>query len=579
MMHLPKMTPATAALAQLRRKLGLHRCLAAMIGMAIPALALSQVGISGSESETGKGTLSDAVQRAASPKRVLAKSSAPSVAVMLDDSSGMCGYLTPGSRFKQMLAVLQGQFEQSRVFAGARLSLLGEEGWEPAVPRLDALVSTASGGQRCPFRKTTSPLGRFFKRADDAPLAFMVTDMIFDEGRGSNLAAGRIEFVEAALRWQQASPDNTGLGIIALRSEFDGEYFPGQRSSAKTGRLQADQRPVYLVWRAKQQPEAAQFINELVAALKPKVPAQGGPAPTSHFVLMPAPGVDRPVSFQQPLFLSQALRMAGESSPKPQFVYQFLASANPRAELQPEACLEWRGGQLLLDPRCTSSGPGVRGQNFGQLGGQVEWAHAVFDLGPAGQVARRLTRSGTAGPDGGVRLCTADLMKFERLVKPSAETKPEDKPRKEFTVELESQGACNHVQPRSLLMSLLKLGERRSVAILSLRPAAPVVNAVPVHRSSWTEQWLAPAAAATGSKTALGEEQLTPWDAASEPCAPAQAEQAECMKAAQGTVGFKPLVASLTARLDPVGAQRERMNADAAARFELVVAKKKMAQP
>jgi hypothetical protein len=57
------------------------------------------------------------------------------------------------------------------------------------------------------------------------------------------------------------------------------------------------------------------------------------------------------VAFDQPSPLSGVLRMAGYRTAKPQFVCQFLPSAQPNAALQPEACLDWKSGQLLIDPR------------------------------------------------------------------------------------------------------------------------------------------------------------------------------------------------------------------------------------
>ena len=249
---------------------------------------------------------------------------AEAVAIVLDDSVSMCGYLVKNktTAYKQLLKSLQVAIEDNS--DPVSLSLLDQVSRQSKLDRSKAMVeldrviagidSNPPQGKKaspalpnddnphCAFHATTSPLGNIFTPSlNNADLVLLVTDFIFDGGSTQGGSASELEFTDNFANWAQGrsatSPNKKTAksrryqsklkasnplievdksfpsptfqawsGIIGIRSAFEGKYFLRETGGASVP-LKLENRPVYLFWRAKTPELAEHWLKPIMAAL------------------------------------------------------------------------------------------------------------------------------------------------------------------------------------------------------------------------------------------------------------------------------------------------------------------------
>lgn len=182
---------------------------------------------------------------------------AEKLAIVIDDSAGMCGYLdAPIERnaYKKSLQVLLKARDSSQLDVQAYyLSNLNKT--MSLGTTLDQIIRADS--KNCPFTATTSPLHFGLdekKLGTDAII--MVTDLLFDEGTtgSSDSRAALINRFDQFAENQQKNAQtwfNTSAGIIGVKSDFKGTYYSIQGQGKVDFSKQMTERPFYLVWMSK----------------------------------------------------------------------------------------------------------------------------------------------------------------------------------------------------------------------------------------------------------------------------------------------------------------------------------------
>lgn len=196
------------------------------------------------------------------------------IAVIMDDSGGMCGYMGQagnGSYFKKTISALQLTIE-SAPNAKANLAKLSQvNAMKPAANEL-ALLLNKSSEKDCPFKADTSKLQSFFAPATSGnDLTVMITDMIFDTGSAAGTVDGRVALVNEAAKWSKAQKSNgnylnSGFGIIGLDSKFEGTYYTADDKPLK---MNESSRPYYIMWRSTNNEKVYPVLNAFLSNLAP----------------------------------------------------------------------------------------------------------------------------------------------------------------------------------------------------------------------------------------------------------------------------------------------------------------------
>lgn len=268
--------------------------------------------------------------------------------VILDDSAGMCGYLKAGSQYNKMLSDLQILLESSADFSDADLLPLSAVAGTalasgPAIQQIDKVLSSP----KCPFNMQTSPLDQLFVKGGDAELALMPTDLLFDQGAGGGLAASRTKFVSEAVRWREKNPAGA-MGVIALRSSFDGNYFSVKGNDRKFS-LNTQQRAVYLVWFSRT-PQANAFVVSLKERLERAQPE------LTLFQLMPTVSASGTLSFTG----TKKASFATLTAQKPDAITYEADRLDHRVDsVNPSSCFRYHNNSLRFVVECSLSKSGV----------------------------------------------------------------------------------------------------------------------------------------------------------------------------------------------------------------------------
>ena len=188
------------------------------------------------------------------------------LAIVLDDSAGMCGYLQQGASkntYKQALnALLQAKDASHLSVEAYFLSNL-----QQALP-LGAVIDRimASDQKNCVFKATTSPLHLALDlQTLKAKSAILVTDLLFDEG-GQGSSNSRSSFVNAFDQVAKQSQQSyskwfyNSAGIMGLKAPFEGSYYSVQQQRQLT--LAQTERPFYIVWLSTDG-RFAPFLNQM----------------------------------------------------------------------------------------------------------------------------------------------------------------------------------------------------------------------------------------------------------------------------------------------------------------------------
>ena len=252
---------------------------------------------------------------------------ADSVAIVLDNSVSMCGYLTKDktTAYKQLLKSMQDAIqENSDPVSFALLDSVGKQSTtdrNKAMVELDRIVAgvgndspdrkktnpapSGVGNAGCNFNANNSLLENIFSPSlNNAGLVLLVTDFIFDAGADKGGSASELAFTDNFAQWAQGQPSTNSLknkpakthgkskavasspapldsnsspssqfqawsGIIGIRSTFDGKYFL-REAGGKNVSLDTDNRPVYLFWRARSPELAERWLKPIMAGLSEK---------------------------------------------------------------------------------------------------------------------------------------------------------------------------------------------------------------------------------------------------------------------------------------------------------------------
>jgi hypothetical protein len=193
------------------------------------------------------------------------ESFAADVAVVLDDSQGMCGYLNAPeatNRYKKLLTVLQAAHTQSGLSMDVYFLSELSRPHGKAGDVIDNLINTSKITKKsCPYKATASQLDQAMaKPLGNAKITILVTDLLFDNGAGGNSSVFD-NFVNAFTTIKNSDDwFNNFSGLIGITTPFDGDYWS---SHGNRVHLQVE-RPFYLAWKAN---DKASF-EKLFTALK-----------------------------------------------------------------------------------------------------------------------------------------------------------------------------------------------------------------------------------------------------------------------------------------------------------------------
>lgn len=208
---------------------------------------------------------------------------AASVAVVVDASKSMCGYLGGGTRLVRLLSAMRAFRDRRGDNATLHFLSDGPNGQpemkarsgsefsdrmasiENASRSIPARHGKDTAGQ-CPFGNNTSALqGVFATSLQTNDLVVLVTD-------GMMTVGDRTRFIEAADGWMSRGGDRAGrysLGLVGFRSRFAGTYWP-EAPNARGLALTEELRPVYVFWYAKDGNTAKTWIEYIKTSLGEK---------------------------------------------------------------------------------------------------------------------------------------------------------------------------------------------------------------------------------------------------------------------------------------------------------------------
>ena len=221
---------------------------------------------------------------------------ADQVAIVLDDSGGMCGYLAKNGQdteYKKLLKTLQNlalgeQITVSRL-SGTPLSVndgaavrelerivagrvepkdIPPEKWHGNKHQLRTLLRSG-----CVFHANTSRLENIFTSpSNSVGLTLLITDFIFDGGQHQGGAVDQYDFITKYLENLQGNGGSAdaafkySAGIIGIRSEFNGTYYFRNATGSRT--VNTNRRPVYLFWHSNNPELAKHWIEPILAAFQ-----------------------------------------------------------------------------------------------------------------------------------------------------------------------------------------------------------------------------------------------------------------------------------------------------------------------
>jgi hypothetical protein len=481
----------------------------------------------------------------------------PSLTLIIDDSEGMCGYLKNGSEFKKVLSTVQRQLEVSNFIrpVGRLLSAPVSEKDKGAIQWIDSLVNSTP--KNCPFKKDTSPIGKFFSSRDSGPSVVLLTDLIFDMGKGSGIVDGRSGFVEEAKKWQSESQKkstllSSGFGVLAIGSDFEGTYWPASDKQRTVGIKLNAKRPLYLVWRTDGSREGAKIISELAENLKQVFPNNKtdvngkARAQFASFTFSPFLSLELVPKFDYKISrIAEVLASNGNfEKGAPVVTYEFANNTQmPGIDAaKPELCIKWKDGAFLFEDVCSYATEKKISNSFRNLEarglkGALMW-FAVDDL-PG--IVRKIEPK-------------SDYFNMTNLCRDVTLKEPKAEVLKELNT---NQRDCHNswlFQSRQypLLQNIGSLSSHRSGTFFSIILPMRSTFVTGTQKSSITisaaETFFAEPNPIEKSMATAAEK----WNSTQEPCSNvASSADDDCKKTREGTIGFELLIASLAGKLNP----------------------------
>jgi hypothetical protein len=496
---------------------------------------------------------------------------AADLVIVIDDSSGMCGYLAePDSEYRRLLHRLQAALQETGVSVDlVRLSHLAGKGSSNGVSigaeakrQLDQLQRAV----KCPFSLPTSPL-HLMHRVAGRKLTLLVSDMIFDLGADGAVRSSS-EFIDGLEQWSNTTRSHglddyfkASTGLIGFRSTFRGVYFT-QQGTKQIEFKSVLQRPFYVFWKS--------VDNEFAARVLRRLADRDMLDNSQAFAFSVAPIVKATTdfSFRRPRYLADLL--AGSS---PSVVYEF---ANRKArfdndgKVAPHECfrpsLSSGSATIAFDKRC---GNDSNSRNVAFRG--------VRDLQTALIVVRAddlgsIRRSVLPRPAGAAQ---EPVLKYlyvpprTQLVRDKVQEKddkgnPTGKELGNFTDANKGcggEGKLDCWAPRHKALSIAEEGGtfltiqiNRSYGRINSEVASDPKR--PIFSGSWLERF---DPASEDERVRIVEATIAGWSASKEPevCGVPQA----CPQNSQ-TIGLADFVRALAGRLDSASRSVELLNAD-----------------
>jgi hypothetical protein len=193
--------------------------------------------------------------------------SAADISVVLDDSSGMCGYLdAPLAQNPYKLALMK--LQEARNTSGKTIEVFYlSDLKKPLSSGLSFDTVVASNAKNCPFKATSSPLHNAFDtNILNKSSVILITDLLFDGG-SSGSSDSRSKFIDQFDALRQNTPKTSkswfsvSAGLMGVKSPFRGSYF-SSTGQQKVDLSQAVERPFYVVWKSSDS-KFATFLNQM----------------------------------------------------------------------------------------------------------------------------------------------------------------------------------------------------------------------------------------------------------------------------------------------------------------------------
>lgn len=479
------------------------------------------------------------------------------VAVIFDDSMGMCGYLSPdrSAGLGKQLQVLQLQIETAPNVDAQGFYLTNSIAGS-AAKMIESVAQQSA--QKCPFRAATSPLHTFFvnRKYDGFDVVIMFTDMIFDEGSKQGLTSGRTRFVDGAMAWADArSLDanrfyQSGFGIVATSAPFSGTYYRGtknQLQSEEIKNLNTPKRPLYAVWRTNGRQQGAEFVKRWIQAVKPSAAKPEPKAEdrglakrgeTESFVFFPSvSSLDGISSRTRPRFTAEhslvEAKLGNGSSTTPTYEFYPEQTKFAPGQIEPGLCFQWAKQTVLIDEACTFGGNSTSGaKRFFSLSSEsIKFSHQWLTVDETPSLQRQFVATGQRGKEASglyLSYCVTDSNN------PAASCDGQD-------------SRLRRQLPK------LKLPDKAAYVLASVKVDSPLVVDPRIKNVtlSWREQFVA---SGSDNDQRTAKFWSSAWSSEQEPCdggaSTGDARPANCVETSAMTVGLSTLVQSLVGKLN-----------------------------
>ena len=503
---------------------------------------------------------------------------AADIAIVVDDSQGMCGYLDggPDTMYRAALRKLQSVVEKSGNSVDMfRLSQIGDGNRIPsavatgvkAVVALDKLAN----GKTCDFRAGTSPLHvTQLPKLDSHKLVVLLTDLIFDEGAAGGVES-RVNFVNEANRWAAAKVGTldgyftSGMGIIGLRSTFTGTYFPAAGGSGVS--LKSVERPFYMAWKSNDNTFAFPVLRELTNLAKT-------PSDLLALDFFPLPKASGQFVVQVPLLTKKLL--SDSSQTVVSYKYK-TRTGRPHADaILVNRCFSRNGLQVDFNVACDaekSNGDrqlfAVRGEDETKLlEGAVLWVAAQ----PLPSVKR--TVSQLSEKANSTALDYLSFSQADRTLQPATIVDSDGKPKQNLSQECRGAG-LDCVYPPEAVKKLTQAGASSLQLRISFKPTDRIFSqlgrnagSVPAVNNQQVSKWQDVFEVDLGAGQSQPEISSAGWNAEVDVCVTGPV----CSQAQKSTLGLNNFVLAMTARIGNVETAVNLLNQAAKTNpFELTI--------
>jgi len=500
---------------------------------------------------------------------------AADVAVVIDDSSGMCGYMADSdSEYRRLLRRLQFALQETGASVElVRLSSLSGKRSTNAVSsgaeakrHLDQIEKAG----KCPFNLATSPL-HLMHNVTGRKLTLLISDMIFDLGANGAVKSSS-EFIDALERWWSTTTRgrrlneyfNASAGLLGFRSTFRGVYFTQQGSGQMEFKSPVE-RPFYVFWKSADN----QFSARLLRTLADREQLASGRAVALS--VAPIVRTTNDFGFRPPASITSLVESGSAS-----VIYEFAnrkARFESQAKVAPQDCFQpsFASGSITItfDRRC---GNDNNSRNVAFRGVRdLQNALILVRADGFGSIRRSISETPGGTTQGPILkylyLPPNTQLLPDRVAEKDKEGKPTEKVVDNFTDGNRNCGGEAKLDcwaPRRKAEEVAKEGGdflviqvNRSYARLNSDSVSDARK--PIFSSSWLERF---EPASDDHRQKIVEAAMAGWSASKEVelCSASGA----CPQNSQ-TIGLTDFIRALAGRLDSARRSVELMNADSQA--------------